>query len=123
MRPLTRWLLGGLVAVNLGCTPEPSGSAASPQAPRRPPPRPGESITHTQMCSCLVCEPVSCCHELDADAPEVQTDCADGYDFSKCEMAVSSCDSNCFQHRWRARVEIGCLASRPDKCCHGEGAP
>jgi hypothetical protein len=88
--------------------------------PRRPPPKPGESITHTQMCSCVRCDPVSCCHELDQDRPEVDPACADGYDFSKCEMAVSSCDSNCYQHRWRTRIEVGCEGSRPDVCCHDQ---
>ena len=88
--------------------------------PRHPPPKPGESITHTQMCSCVRCEPDSCCHELEQDRPEDNAECANGYDFSKCEMAVSSCDSRCYQHRWRTRVEVGCESSRPDVCCHDQ---
>jgi hypothetical protein len=87
---------------------------------RRLPDKPGASITKTEMCSCSVCEPAACCHELEQDAPEVQKDCANGYDFSKCEMAVSSCESSCFQHRWRTRVEVGCAGSRPATCCHDQ---
>ncbi|HHH11977.1 MAG TPA: hypothetical protein ENK23_07895 [Sorangium sp.] len=84
----------------------------------RPPPRPGESISRTVMCSCVMCEPESCCRELEQDAPQTDKECARGYDFSKCEMAVSSCDSRCFRHRWRTRVESGCDNTRPEKCCH-----
>lgn len=86
----------------------------------RVPDKPGASLTKTEMCSCMRCEPSACCRELEQDTPEVDKDCADGYDFSKCEMAVSSCESSCFQHRWRARVEVGCAASRPDNCCHAQ---
>jgi len=117
-RPAARVVMAALGLAVLGC-----GSTAPPaepdRGPRRPPPKPGESITHTIMCSCKACEPRSCCRELEQDQPELE-DCSDGYDFSKCEMAVSSCDSRCFQHRWRTRVETGCEASRPDRCCHDQ---
>jgi hypothetical protein len=122
-------LLALLLALLLaaGCSPAAPTQAGGadvaidgePGQLRRAPPKPGESITHTQMCSCKVCEPKSCCTELEQDAPEMQQ-CADGYDFSKCQMEVSSCDTRCFQHRWRTHVEIGCAGSRPDTCCHGE---
>jgi hypothetical protein len=71
------------------------------------------------MCSCQVCAPARCCREFDQDEPELEK-CADGYDFSRCGMAVTSCEGRCFQHRWRTRVEVGCAASRPDKCCYAQ---
>jgi len=126
-RSARAWLgrlgLGSALAIALiiGCGPPPTSPPAELVTTRRhPPPKPGESITHTMMCSCTKCEPAHCCRELEQDQPEMQKNCADGYDFSKCEMAVSSCDSRCFQHRWRTRVEVGCEASRPDLCCHGQ---
>jgi hypothetical protein len=103
----------------IACSPAPHGTASG-DGVRRAPPRPGESITHTMMCSCQVCEPERCCRELEQDRPEPSADCADGYDFSKCEMPVSSCNSRCFQHRWRTRVEVGCAGSRPTNCCHAQ---
>jgi hypothetical protein len=99
------------------CGPKTASGPSGSGKPRRPPPKPGESITHTIMCSCKVCEPDSCCRELEQEQPGIAEGCADGYDFSKCEMAVSSCDSRCFQHRWRTRVDKGCAASRPKTCC------
>ncbi len=89
---------------------------------KRPHAKPGDSISKTQMCSCIACEPKSCCKELDQDAPKTAKDCAQGYDFSKCEMAVSSCKSRCFRHRWRTEVDTGCEATRPDRCCHATAA-
>ena len=126
--PLRRLLaatsLGIVAIVVVGC---PASRPTSPPATltirnKRPPARPGESISRTQMCSCIACEPNSCCRELEQDAPKTDKDCAKGYDFSKCEMAVSSCDSRCFRHRWRTHVETGCERSRPDKCCHDSAA-
>jgi len=102
----------------LACEPKPPSSGFKMYSDGRVPPKPGESVTHTKMCSCLACEPTSCCRELEQEQPELQKDCADGYDFSKCEMAVSSCEASCFQQRWRTRVEVGCAASQPDSCCH-----
>jgi hypothetical protein len=72
------------------------------------------------MCTCNACEPRECCRELEQDQPEVDEKCADGYDFSRCGLAVSSCESRCFSHRWRTRVDVGCDASRPAECCHGQ---
>ncbi len=83
----------------------------------RPPPKPGESISHTMMCTCTHCEPTDCCRELEQEQQDTEK-CADGYDFSKCELAVNSCQSRCFQHRWRTRIETGCEKERPEECCH-----
>jgi hypothetical protein len=107
-----------LGALALACEPKPPSSGFKMMSDGRVPDKPGASITQTMMCSCRVCEPQSCCRELEQDRPEIDKECADGYDFSKCEMAVSSCESNCFAHRWRTRVEIGCEVGRPETCCH-----
>jgi hypothetical protein len=97
--------------------PRQGGGVAFDRYRDKPPPKPGESITHTRMCSCKVCRPDSCCRELEEEAPQLER-CADDYDFSDCGMAVSSCDSRCFQHRWRTRIEVGCTKSRPRGCCY-----
>jgi hypothetical protein len=111
-------MLVGLVSYLLGAL---ACSGPAPQQAQtgrvlRPPPKPGESITHTMMCRCQACEPTSCCRELDQEQPA--DDCADGTDFSKCGMQISSCESRCFEHTWRVRVEVGCDAQRPPECCH-----
>jgi len=109
------WLVVGLG----GCR----GATASPMTPpapsveRRAPPRPGESITHTRMCSCRACEPAACCRDLERVAPEVERGCSEGYDFSRCTTEVSSCSARCFLRRWRVRVEAGCDSARPRGCC------
>jgi len=83
-----------------------------------PPKKPGASITGTKMCTCTACEPESCCVEDDGEQPET-ADCANSYDFTNCgnAMTISSCESRCFRHRWRASTETDCEAERPDKCC------
>ncbi len=69
------------------------------------------------MCSCKACEPQSCCRELEQELPE-NGNCADGYNFEKCGLSVSSCGASCFQHRWRIRIdEQTCEEKRPQECC------
>jgi hypothetical protein len=104
----------------LACEPIPPSSGFRMMSDGTVPDKPGASITNSMMCSCLKCDPLSCCRELEQEQPEIDKDCSDGYDFSKCEMAVSSCESNCFQHRWRTEVALGCAESRPDTCCHDQ---
>ena len=108
-----------LVALVASCvdTPEPS-SAERFHGPRRPPPKPGDSITKTMMCSCSACEPNACCRELEKDAPPIDKGCSDGYDFSKCQTQVQSCEGRCFQQRWRTNIDVGCDAGRPRTCCN-----
>ena len=114
-------LIALFATLGAACKPIPASSGFKMVGDGRVPDKPGASITHTMMCSCVACEPQDCCHELEQDQPELQQ-CADGYDFSNCEMVVSSCRSSCFQHRWRARIEVGCAASQPDRCCHDQDA-
>ncbi|MEZ4440478.1 MAG: hypothetical protein R3B72_15380 [Polyangiaceae bacterium] len=112
--------LGALLLVACDVPPPTSPTAGVRlRGDGRVPPKPGDSITKTMMCSCNVCEPASCCRELEQDRPEIDDGCADGYDFSACDTTVSSCGASCFQHRWRTEVAVGCAASRPDRCCHG----
>src|SRR5581483_2215034 len=72
--------------------PEPE-TAWAMHGERRPPPKPGDSITKTMMCSCTSCQPNECCRELEKDAPPIDKDCAKGYDFSGCQTQVQSCES------------------------------
>lgn len=44
----------------------------------------------------------------------------DSYDFTQseaCNLAVPSCASRCFEHHWRADVNLGCEATKPERCC------
>jgi hypothetical protein len=87
-----------------------------------PPPKPGDSISHTQMCECKVCDPASCCEGPDDDAPpNTRATCGDSYDFSAnpdCGgLAVKSCTSRCTREIWRVRVGRDCSEKRPDTCC------
>lgn len=105
----------GMVVGACGTSPAP---VERPTFGERPaPPRPGDSLTRTRLCSCKACEPDACCTELERPPPELEGGCSEGYDFSRCETPVTSCLSRCFQRRWRARIETGCEAERPHDCC------
>ena len=99
------------------CRPEPRPPRPEPIGERVAPPRPGESITRTKMCSCVACEPEACCHELGEPPPEIKQGCSNGYDFTECASEVTSCAPRCFQRRWRVRIERGCMDARPRDCC------
>ena len=118
------WAASLAATVTVACVPPPTSPPAGLDdvGALRPPHKPGESLTKSQQCTCVACEPRRCCHELEEDAPSIDPKCANGYDFSKCEMAVQSCDSRCFRHRWRAPVSEGCAATRPPECCHDQPA-
>lgn len=122
-RSVIRWTCLGAAAALLGAVACGAQSAPAPKkGPRRPPYKPGDSYAKAKQCTCNVCEPERCCTELNAEPEQIDPDCAQGYDFSQCEMAVSSCESNCYAHKWWTTVDIGCEASRPDRCCHAEAA-
>jgi hypothetical protein len=85
-----------------------------------PPPKPGDSIGHTQMCECKACDPSSCCEGPEEDdAPPVS--CGDSYDFSSnpsCGgLAVRSCQVRCTRQIWRVHVGESCASKRPLGCC------
>jgi hypothetical protein len=85
-----------------------------------PPPKPGDSISHTQMCECQACE-AGCCDGPDDDAaPEV---CGNGADFTfnaTCQgLSVRSCASRCMRQVWRVHDGEACRARRPFTCCPG----
>ena len=106
-----------------------SASACSPPPARNapllgtgvfhPPPKPGDSISHTQMCECKVCDPANCCDGPEDDAPP--TECGDSYDFSAnptCGgISVRSCTSRCSREIWRVRAGAACAEKRPASCC------
>lgn len=84
-----------------------------------PPPKPGDSISHSQMCACKTCNPSACCDGPEDDAPP--TSCGDSYDFSSnpsCGgLAVKSCSSRCTQQVWRVQSGRDCAEKRPSSCC------
>jgi hypothetical protein len=85
-----------------------------------PPPKPGDSIAHSQMCECKTCDPANCCDGPDDDAPPAQ--CGDSYDFSASDscggLSVKSCSSRCTRQIWRVRSGQDCAEKRPVGCCH-----
>lgn len=100
----------------LACTAAGPETAAGPRL--APPPRPGSSITHTQMCACTAC-PVARCCAGETEEPEARA-CGDSYDFSSaCGLAVQSCTGRCFQKVWRVRLDQSCEDKRPEECCAG----
>jgi len=118
-KPLLWLRLAACGTVMLWCFAACGGSYGPYQKPpHKPPYKPGDSIRKTKMCTCKACDPASCCRELEQERPELQDDCAQGYDFSQCELAVSSCESNCYQHKWRIQAGQTCVSKRPDACCH-----
>lgn len=104
-----------LALLTFACASEPPQSSG---AKPKPPPRPGSSITHSQMCSCKVCPNERCCRG-ETNEPEPET-CKDSYDFSgACGMAVQSCTGRCAQEVWRVRLDQSCDEKRPASCCAG----
>ena len=83
-----------------------------------PPPKIGDSISHTQMCECKSCNPSGCCDGPEDDAPTI---CGgDSYDFSahpECGTSVRSCASRCTREVWRVHVGQACDRKRPSNCC------
>jgi hypothetical protein len=86
-----------------------------------PPPKPGDSISHTQMCECKVCDPDNCCDGPDDDAPKTDCSHVDSYDFTAnaaCGgLAVRSCASRCTREIWRVHAGTSCADKRPESCC------
>ena len=126
LRSCWRYALRGLISAVVLI---PVASACSPPAqdPRplfgsgvlHPPPKPGDSISHSQMCECKTCNPAACCEGPDEDAPP--TTCGDSYDFTSnpsCGgLAVKSCASRCTEQVWRVRSGQSCTDKRPASCC------
>lgn len=88
------------------------------QGPRRkPPPKPGSSISHTQMCSCTSCGVAECCRG-DANQDQEQGCRADEATGEMvCGFAVKSCVGRCTPHVWRMPISADCAAERPKECC------
>ena len=96
--------------------PEESAGFSRP----KPPPQPGSSITHTQMCSCKACPEGGCC--FDARRPETKAPegCGSSYDFSAneaCSLKVETCTSRCYERAWRIPLGQSCADSQPADCC------
>src|SRR6186713_2084596 len=81
------------------------------------PPKPGSSITASEKCQCYACDPNSCCGGGDESTGDAG--CSEGYDFTRCDMAVESCTTRCFQKVWRVPNGTSCDTRRPEECCAG----
>ncbi|HEY3234112.1 MAG TPA: hypothetical protein VGJ84_05320 [Polyangiaceae bacterium] len=78
----------------------------------RPPPKPGSSITHTKMCTCLQCPERNCCSGEAASGG----DGADAGD-ATLGLSVASCTGRCTRHVWRVKLKESCDAHMPAECC------
>ena len=110
----------GLVALAFACAAQaPVQNGAGDAGPEyyRVPPKPGASITASLKCSCYACDPGHCCGGGDESAGDAA--CSEGYDFSRCNMAVESCTTRCFQKVWRVPKGESCNSRRPEECCRG----
>lgn len=113
-------LLAWALSASACSGPPPSNAPLFGTGTFHPPPKPGDSISHTQMCACKTCDPVGCCEGPDDDEP-APTTCGDSYDFSanpQCGgISVRSCTSRCTQEIWRVRAGSECSEKRPQSCC------
>lgn len=121
MRPRVSVALVWLVAA-IACAGSPGGPAQDAVGTNGPkyfkaPPKPGFSITASQKCECYACDPDHCCGGGDESTGD--EGCSEGYDFTRCDMAVQSCTSRCFQKVWRVPKEEACDSRRPAECCAG----
>jgi len=117
--------VAALLALALGqaCASAPPSGALCGGGPCAPPPKkPGHSLSSSVLCTCRACEPQACC--VEKNETEADGGCPmDSYDFAaneSCGLSVPSCQSRCFEHRWRAEVTQGCAATTPERCCDRE---
>ena len=109
-----------LLGIGAACTSPSSAGPARTGGTHQPPPRPGSSISHTQLCSCRSCTE-GCCNPEDR-GPEGDDCASDGYDFEarRCGLAIRSCAGQCGRHVWRVRLVDSCLDPLPDECCDAQ---
>lgn len=108
LRRIVAWAcVSGFIA----CTHFPEGSA-TPGA--RPPPKPGSSISHTQMCRCIAClDPACCTREAEGEQTE---SCREVDGQIQCGLKMKSC-GRCQEVVWRISLSESCAASQPKDCC------
>jgi hypothetical protein len=100
-----------------GAAPEAQDPLANKGRFFQGPAKPGASLNASQKCECYACDPASCCGG--GDESTGSEGCADGMDFSRCDMSVQSCTSRCFQKVWRVPRGEDCGFRRPEECCAG----
>ncbi|HEY2406191.1 MAG TPA: hypothetical protein VGI10_09320 [Polyangiaceae bacterium] len=107
--------LGALIASSCATGPTATGMPSAGIIQGHP--KPGSSITHSQMCECTTCDPAKCCDGTD-DAP-ASDNCTYNYDFDSngCGISIQSCQSRCHQQIWRVLASEHCDDKRPTSCC------
>lgn len=115
-------VLSALGTCSASCKTEGPHPAQPPPAFFHPPPKPGQSITHTQQCECRACDPESCCQaaqtELSGAPPAECTRPGPDYVFSEeCGIRIQTCKPRCYSKVWRVAKGESCEASRPLICC------
>ncbi len=110
-KSLRGWLLlAGLTAL-LSCTHLPEGNAVPG---RQPPPKPGSSISHTQMCRCISCMDPACCTR-EAESEQSET-CKEVDGKIECGLEMKSC-GRCQEVMWRISASKDCGKTQPKDCC------
>jgi hypothetical protein len=110
-------LLFSLACGGRGASPPSAQGAHSTPRYYKVPPKPGASITASVKCECYACDPASCCGGGSESTGDEE--CSTGYDFSRCNMALESCTTRCFQKVWRVPQGESCESRRPEECCAG----
>ena len=93
------------------CVHFPEGNA-TPSA--KLPPKPGQSISNTQMCRCLSCLDPACCTR---EAEDEQTEtCAEVDGKIECGLQMKSC-GRCQEITWRIGLDKDCRKTQRKECC------
>jgi hypothetical protein len=110
------WLLLSATSCG-GSSPEPEDPFAGKGRFFQAPAKPGASLNASEKCECYACDPPSCCGG--GDESTGSEGCAEGTDFSRCDLSVKSCTSRCFHKVWRVPRGEDCAVRRPEECCAG----
>jgi hypothetical protein len=116
-------MMSGLFAIAAACRgPAVTNGPVFGTGVFHPPPKPGDSISHTLMCECKSCNPRDCCDgpEDEPATESLPNSCAESYDFSApgcAAPAIRSCASRCTRQVWRVHSGEDCAAKRPPSCC------
>ena len=114
-------LVALLLALLPACSADTSERTPAVPATLRPPPRIGESITQSTMCSCRACSKADCCGGAAEPGASEGLGRCDNYDFGApgCELSVESCSARCYEETWRVRGAETCADKRPAIWCEG----
>lgn len=109
-------VLGTWLALAAGCATHDLPMSTASSSGRAPPPKPGSSITHTQLCRCVACEDPACCTREAEGERETEQCRANEEGQIECGLAMKSC-GRCQELAFRVSLSTTCEAKRPADCC------